>query len=96
MTKGKHDARGLIAYFSRAYPARSFAMVILLALSGLVEGVGVASLLPLLDLASTGPDGPGSSPIEAFSRSLAPHPDQGGSDFKVQALHYGRGRVLVS
>jgi ATP-binding cassette, subfamily C, bacterial len=43
---------GFIAYFMRAYPARSFLLVFLLVLSGIAEGVGVMTMLPLLDLAA--------------------------------------------
>jgi ATP-binding cassette, subfamily C, bacterial len=41
----------LFRYFLRAYPRRSALMVMLLILAGLAEGVGVVTLLPLLDLA---------------------------------------------
>lgn len=40
----------------RAYPVRSVRMVGLLVLAGLSEGIGIAALLPVLDLA-VGPDG---------------------------------------
>jgi ATP-binding cassette, subfamily C, bacterial len=45
------DSVDLLRYFVRAYPRRSALMVLLLILSGLAEGVGVVTLLPLLDLA---------------------------------------------
>lgn len=45
---------GFIIYFMRAYPARSALMVVCLLLSGLFEGIGVATLLPLLELATEG------------------------------------------
>jgi len=37
-------------HFMRAYPLRSAVMVVLLALAGFVEGVGVITMLPLLEL----------------------------------------------
>jgi ATP-binding cassette, subfamily C, bacterial len=47
------DSVELLRYFLRSYPRRSALMVLLLILSGLAEGVGVVTLLPLLDLAVT-------------------------------------------
>lgn len=41
-------------YFAKAYPGRSAAMVLLLILAGLAEGVGVVTLLPLLDTVEGG------------------------------------------
>jgi len=38
------------AYFWRAYPIRSAIMILLLTLAGLLEGVGVVTLLPLLEI----------------------------------------------
>lgn len=45
------SSRELISYFLKAYPKRSALMILLLTLSGLGEGVGIISMLPLLDLA---------------------------------------------
>lgn len=54
-------------HFMRAYPARSALMVALLALAGLVEGVGVVTMLPLLELVTgEGPEG-----ISGLSRTIA-------------------------
>lgn len=39
-----------VAFFFRRYPGRSVLMVLLLILSGLAEGVGVITLLPVLEL----------------------------------------------
>lgn len=47
-----------MAHFIRAYPARSALMMGLLAVAGLAEGVGVVTLLPLLELATL-PEGGG-------------------------------------
>jgi len=44
-----------IGLFLRRYPRRSTLMVMLLILSGLAEGVGVVTLLPLLEIAVAGP-----------------------------------------
>jgi ATP-binding cassette, subfamily C, bacterial len=43
---------GFIGYFMRAYPGRSALLVFLLVLSGVAEGIGVMTMLPLLDLAA--------------------------------------------
>ena len=43
---------GFFRYFLRAYPLRSALMVGLLALAGVLEGVGVVTLLPVLELAT--------------------------------------------
>jgi ATP-binding cassette subfamily C protein len=41
---------GFITYFMRAYPRRTALLITLLVLSGLAEGIGIATLLPLLEL----------------------------------------------
>ncbi|MBI4540931.1 MAG: ABC transporter ATP-binding protein [Gemmatimonadetes bacterium] len=46
-----------IAYFLRSYPLATAAMVALLILSGVAEGVGLAVLLPVLELATGEPAG---------------------------------------
>jgi ATP-binding cassette, subfamily C, bacterial len=43
---------GFIGYFMRASPGRSALMVFLLVLSGVAEGIGVMTMLPLLDMAA--------------------------------------------
>ena len=55
MIKQDNMTLGLIHYFMRAYPSRSVLMVAFLLLSGLAEGIGVITLLPLLEL-TTGND----------------------------------------
>lgn len=50
--------RGFIEFFLRTYPGRTASLVGLLTLSGLAEGIGVVSILPLLELATTGGTGP--------------------------------------
>lgn len=52
-------------HFMRAYPKRSAAMVLLLTLGGFVEGVGVVTMLPLLELVA------GGSSQEASALSVA-------------------------
>ncbi len=42
---------GFIAYFFRSYPKRSFLMVGLLIFAGFAEGVGILTLLPVLEVA---------------------------------------------
>jgi len=44
----------LVAYFMKAYPWRSALMVCCLLLSGVAEGVGVVTLLPILDTIASG------------------------------------------
>ncbi|HSH45048.1 MAG TPA: hypothetical protein VK966_04290, partial [Longimicrobiales bacterium] len=48
------------AYFASAYPGRTALMVLFLVASGLLEGVSVVTLVPLLELAAA-PDGGGST-----------------------------------
>ena len=43
---------GFFRHFLRAYPARSAVMVALLSLAGVMEGMGVMTMLPLLELVS--------------------------------------------
>lgn len=45
--KGQSDGN-FLQYFASAYPARTGAMVVLLVLAGLAEGVGLVALLPLV------------------------------------------------
>jgi ATP-binding cassette subfamily C protein len=62
----EESTRKFIVFFLKAYPGRTALMAVLLALSGVVEGVGVLSLLPLLNIGlgasgssgSTALDGP--------------------------------------
>ncbi len=44
------DTFQFMTHFMRAYPARSAGMVALLVLSGFLEGIGVVTMLPLLEL----------------------------------------------
>ena len=46
----RRDALGLFAYFLLANPGRTLVMIALLFLSGLAEGVGFLSMLPVLEL----------------------------------------------
>ncbi|MGH7503318.1 MAG: ABC transporter ATP-binding protein [Longimicrobiales bacterium] len=46
---------GFISYCLRAHPARTSLMVALLVLAGLAEGIGLATLLPVLELAADEP-----------------------------------------
>lgn len=50
------------AYFMRAYPRHTAMLVFLLILSGMAEGVGVVTMLPLLEL-TAGTDAASQSPI---------------------------------
>lgn len=54
-------------HFMRAYPLRSAVMVLLLALAGFLEGVGVVTLLPLLELVVGGSE----EDISGVSRAMA-------------------------
>ncbi|HSM60733.1 MAG TPA: ABC transporter ATP-binding protein [Longimicrobiales bacterium] len=49
------ESRGFVLYFFRAYPGRTALMVFLLVASGLAEGVGIAALVPVLELGTTEP-----------------------------------------
>lgn len=65
------DRRSLqfIAYFLQAYPSRTALMIGLLVVAGLAEGVGLATLLPLVELASEGGGAEGS----ALTRTVVGH-----------------------
>jgi ATP-binding cassette, subfamily C, bacterial len=52
----------LALYFARTYPGRTLLMVALLLLAGMAEGIGLITMLPVLELAA-GMDGPASSQI---------------------------------
>lgn len=71
----KRSSYEFIAQFMRAYPRRTVLAVVLLGLSGLGEGLGVATLLPLLRLATdgggAGAGGSTSELAEAFDAALA-------------------------
>jgi ATP-binding cassette, subfamily C, bacterial len=60
---------GVVWYFLKRYPRRSVLIVGLLFLSGLAEGVGVASLLPLLELAMGDPTGQPSA-VSVFAADM--------------------------
>jgi ATP-binding cassette, subfamily C, bacterial len=60
--------RRFMSHFMRAYPARSALMILLLAMAGLLEGIGVVSMLPLLEVAIG--DG-GSEGASRFSHTVA-------------------------
>ena len=49
---------GFLTHFMRAYPWRSALMVFLLALAGFLEGVGVVTMLPVLELVAGGAEDP--------------------------------------
>jgi ATP-binding cassette, subfamily C, bacterial len=57
-----------LLYFFRAYPVRTAAMIVLLVVAGLAEGVGVISLLPLIEL--TAPQGPGEAAESSAAAQL--------------------------
>lgn len=48
---------GFLLHFAKAYPGRTLAAVLLLVLAGLAEGVGLVTLLPLLNIAVRGASG---------------------------------------
>ena len=50
----KRNSWDTFAYFFRAYPGRSAVMVLAFTLAGLLESVGVLSLLPLISLLTSG------------------------------------------
>ena len=54
MNEHRNNSLGIIGELARAYPGRSVITVTCLLLSGLAEGIGVMTLLPLIDLAIGG------------------------------------------
>jgi ATP-binding cassette, subfamily C, bacterial len=60
-----------IAYFMRAYPRRTALLVVLLILSGLAEGIGVITILPLLEFATTTGEAQGTGVGQSVARALA-------------------------
>lgn len=44
------ESTGLVAYFLKAYPKRTFVMILCLIFAGLTEGIGITVLLPVLEL----------------------------------------------
>jgi ATP-binding cassette subfamily C protein len=68
----------LLRYFSQHYPGRSLAVLACLLLAGVMEGIGLSTLLPLISLATGPSDAPSGSALEgvvrdAFARvDLAP------------------------
>ena len=74
-----HQTIDVIKHIVRAYPARTASVALLLVLSGLAEGVGVVSLLPLLEvgLSSSAPPSPVASAIGAVLLYLGVQPTFG-------------------
>jgi len=70
---GKLNAQtvGLIAHFARAYPKRSAFIVGLLFLSGFAEGIGIVTLLPVLELAIAEPGAADSEVLRITRDTLA-------------------------
>jgi ATP-binding cassette subfamily C protein len=65
----------LVAFFARAYPWQSLAMVVCLLLAAVSEAVGLSTLLPVLGLATeasaeTGAPPPNPSPLESGIRQV--------------------------
>ena len=76
------DRAGLVDLL-RAYPARTAAVVVLLILAGLAEGIGVATLLPLLQaVAGQGTVDTDEGPTDAIQRGF----DALGIDPTIEAL----------
>lgn len=69
------SAMRLVLIFARAYPARGALMLVCLVLAGLAEGVGMSSILPLINLAAAGssagpPGSVGSDLAQAITAAL--------------------------
>ena len=47
-----HETLGMVLYFLKTYPGRSMRMVACLLVSGVVEGLGIAAILPLVAMAT--------------------------------------------
>lgn len=60
-----NDTVNLIRHFLRKYPTRSAALVFLLLLAGLAEGIGVMTLLPVIEIAMMDAD-----QLSGLSRSI--------------------------
>ncbi len=58
LVSGAPSPQGLVGYFSSQYRARSTGMVVLLAIGGLLEGLGIAAVLPVVQVASGGDSEP--------------------------------------
>lgn len=72
---------GFFSYFAGAYPRRTVLMVALLVLSGLLEGISVVTLVPLLEVAAApGGEGPTSgigAALQDIVRSFGVTPTMG-------------------
>jgi len=62
---------GLIAHFAKTYPRRSAFIVGLLFLSGFAEGIGIVTLLPVLELAMAEPGAADSEVLQIARDTLA-------------------------
>jgi ATP-binding cassette, subfamily C, bacterial len=64
------ETLGLIVYFLKAYPRRSALIIALLILSSFAEGIGIVTLLPVLELAveESGTPGAADSQIMHYTR----------------------------
>ncbi len=67
----ERDTGRFMARFMRAYPGRSAGMVALLVLAGFLEGVGVITMLPLLELITGNGGAEGSGISAAVAAGLA-------------------------
>jgi ATP-binding cassette, subfamily C, bacterial len=63
----KKDVAELVRHFLKAYPKRSALIIALSIFAGFAEGVGIASLLPLLEVTAGGTDG--DSPLMQMVRT---------------------------
>jgi ATP-binding cassette, subfamily C, bacterial len=63
------ESVGLIAYFLKAYPRRSALIITLSVFSGFAEGVGIVTLLPVLELAMQEP-GAAESGVMRYTRQI--------------------------
>jgi ATP-binding cassette, subfamily C, bacterial len=67
------DVKSLITYFLRAYPRRSALIIGLSILAGFAEGVGIASLLPLLEVTTAEPNAGSESALLQLVRTGLGH-----------------------
>ena len=83
----------MIIAFMRSYPWRSAVMLGCLLFSGLSEGVGIASLLPLLNLAMGGKE-PSNTPLgrlsEEFFSKMGLEPSIGIMLFLIRCAQMGK------
>jgi ATP-binding cassette subfamily C protein len=68
--KSEDSCMRLIFYFTRAYPGQTFAMLLAQLLAGLMQGISLTALLPMLNIAANGSKGKFSGIGKSVTSSL--------------------------